>query len=474
MEKRNKLSPAFWAILLAAAGIYALLSLSDNIWADEAYTFAMLHHSFLDICRITSVDSHPPLYYLAAKLFTMPFGYSEFSVRMFSGVCCLVILGIGGWQITRLFNQKMGLLFMVLFALYPFALERAVETRMYPIAALGIFLCGLFAYRAWTENKWFDWAIFAAGGLCAAYSHYFALASAGIIYGLFFLCILIRKRQLLKPWLITAGVTIVLYLPWLGKLIGQLAYKVDHEYWIAPITPATLVSYVLDLFSAQGSQLFALFFGALMLWLFIRACIRREALPLLAVGVCVITVLFGVAASLILRPVFIIRYLSPCAPLLIFFLAWGLAGIRKDTLYGAAVGFLLVGFAGNLVYAGRAVPRKSNQFGDAVVAQTKAAQAYVLLNDDAYHVHQTAAYYNTETPIYTPETMGDASPYPNVHPMEELDTQALDTILVFTSAGSRPTLGFPQGYDSTLLGTYQDYYYSFDLWMLEKAAEEAK
>ena len=259
-EKEKKLSLSFWLVLLAAAGMYALLAMNHNIWADEAYTFAMLRHGFADICRITAVDSHPPLYYLAAKLFTMPFDYSEYAVRLFSSACSLLVVGIGGWQLTKLFNRKVGLLFMVLYALFPFILERSMETRMYPLAALGIFLCALFAYRAWQDNKARHWVGFVCGGLCAAYSHYFALAAAGILYGLLFLCILFKKRQLLKSWLIAALVTIALYAPWLGSLIGQLAYKVDHEYWIAPITPATLIDYAKGLFQATGFSFFYLFF----------------------------------------------------------------------------------------------------------------------------------------------------------------------------------------------------------------------
>lgn len=473
-EKEKKLSLSFWLVLLAAAGMYALLAMNHNIWADEAYTFAMLRHSFADICRITAVDSHPPLYYLAAKLFTMPFDYSEYAVRLFSGACSLLVVGIGGWQLTKLFNRKVGLLFMVLYALFPFILERSMETRMYPLAALGIFLCALFAYRAWQDNKARHWVGFVCGGLCAAYSHYFALAAAGILYGLLFLCTLFKKRQLLKSWLIAALVTIALYAPWLGSLIGQLAYKVDHEYWIAPITPATLIDYAKGLFQATGFSFFYLFFGAVTLWLLVRTCWRHQAAPLLALAACVLTVGVGVGASLILRPVFIIRYLSPCAPLLIFFLAWGLSDIKKETVYGAAMGILLTGFLTNLACAVVDVKPKQNMINQETLAQYSQAQAYVMLSDNAYHVHQSISYYNSQTPIYTPETMGDANPYPNVYPMEDFDPEGLDTLLVFANRDSDSTDGFPEGYDAAKVGTYRDLFFYFDLWLLEKQPEASE
>ncbi len=475
MEKKNHLSFRYWLLCAAAAAVYALLALSDNIWADEAYTFAMLRHSFPEIWRITATDVHPPLYYFLAKLVTMPFGYSEYAVRLFSAACYLLIIVIGGWEITRQFDRKMGHIFMALFLLYPFALDRAVEARMYSLAALEVFLNALFAYRAWNSNKAGDWIGFVASGVCAAYTHYFALVSAGIIYGLLLLCILFRKRSLLKSWLIVSGVTIVLYLPWLRSLIGQLTYKANNEYWIAPITLGTLADYVMDLLHASGSLAMPLFFGLLGLWLLVRICWRHQGLPLLAGLVCVLTVAVGVGASLLLRPVFIIRYLVPCAPLLIFFVAWGLCGIRKDTLYGAAMGFLLVGFLGNLLFVGKeTLLPPENKFGASTVAQTQQAQAYVCLSENAFHVHQVAAYYNPDVPIYTPETLGDASPYQNVHPMEEFSAEDYDTVLVFADEGVRPAEGFPRGYQASLLGTYRDPDNTFDLWLLEKQEKPAE
>ena len=39
MTKQKRLPSAYCLLLLAAAVIYGVLALSDNIWADEAYTY---------------------------------------------------------------------------------------------------------------------------------------------------------------------------------------------------------------------------------------------------------------------------------------------------------------------------------------------------------------------------------------------------------------------------------------------------
>ena len=73
MEKKNHISTAYWLLCAVAAVLFGVLSLRTNIWADEAYTFAMVRHSFADIWRITAADVHPPLYYFLVKIFTFPF-----------------------------------------------------------------------------------------------------------------------------------------------------------------------------------------------------------------------------------------------------------------------------------------------------------------------------------------------------------------------------------------------------------------
>ena len=59
MEKKNRISTAYWLLCAVAAVLFGVLSLRTNIWADEAYTFAMVRHSFADIWRITAADVHP-------------------------------------------------------------------------------------------------------------------------------------------------------------------------------------------------------------------------------------------------------------------------------------------------------------------------------------------------------------------------------------------------------------------------------
>ena len=467
MTKQKHLPRAYWLLLLIAGVIYGLMALSDNIWADEAYTFAMLPHSFADIWRITAADVHPPLYYFVTKLLTAAFGYSQYSLRLFSGSCYLLVIAVGGWQLMKLFNEKTGLLFMLLYLLYPFSLEHAPQARMYSFASLGIFLCALFAYRVWQFEKAGDWVGFVASGLCAAYTHYFALVAAGVIYGLLFLCCLIRKRKLLKGWLLAAAATIVLYLPWLKCLLEQLLYKANNEYWIGAITVQSLFNDLISLLHANGFSAFPLFFGLLGLGLMLWFFLKKKAPPLLALAVPVITMLLGVGVSLIMRPIFIIRYLVPCAPLIIFFVAYGIAAIEKEYLRGGVVFLLLAAFSSNLIFAFQDILPNSAKYGSAAVSQAENPDAYVIQVSNHLHVSQVASYYAPETTIYTPETLGAASPYENILPLEEYPEEGLRKIALLTDSDAAPDDSLFQGYHGTKLGTYYAAYDTFDLWLME-------
>ena len=468
MGKQKRLPLTYYLLLLAAGAVYVVLALSDNIWADEAYTFAMLPHSFGEIWHITAADVHPPLYYFAAKLFTAAFGYSQFSVRLFSCVCYFLILSIGGSQLIRLFSKGAGLLFMALFLLYPFSLGLAAEARMYALASLAVFLCALFAYRVWHFGKKADWVGFVAAGLCAAYTHYFALVSAGVIYGLLFLSCLFRNRKLLKPWFFAAGATVLLYLPWLGCLLEQLTYKANNEYWIGAITLGGLLNDLISLLHANGFSTFPLFFGLIGLGLLVLLARKKAAVPLLALAVPVLTMALGVGVSLLMRPIFVIRYLVPCAPLIIFFVAYGIDTLQREFLRGGAVTLLLAAFCANLIFAVQDILPNPEKFGAAAVSQAEQAQAYVIQTQNHLHVSQVAAHYAPETAVYTPQTLGAASPYQNVSPLEAFSDDGLSCLAVLTDQGAEPDDSLFPGFRGTRLGTYFAAYDTFDLWLMER------
>ena len=460
-------------LLILAVGMYAVFSLDRQVWADEAYTFALIRHSFGEIWQITAADVHPPLYYFLLKIFSAPFGYSLPVCRMLSALPMVLTLALGGWQVRKLFGCRTAFFFMGAYLLYPYAMSSAAEVRMYGLAQMCVFLCGLFAYRAYRENTPKCWALFAIFGTCAAYTHYFALVSAGIIYGLLLLAVLLKKRQLWKGWCLGSLATILLFLPWLGSFLSQLAYKVTNEYWIEPITLNTIVGYALSLFSAGGLTAFPLFFAlvyAVALGILVLGDKESRLLGLAALTVPLGTLAVGLVASVLVRPVFVIRYILPSVPLLVFFFAWAVSRLNSQALVASMMTVCLMGGISNAMLTARsALTLREDRISTAYVAKLPEYDACVVYSGNTMHASQELSYCDSETPIFTVDELGPDNPYPNRLPYSAFrDGEGTwqRVILVIAQGDSVPEEF--DDYSATYLGGVDVSGTGQDMWYLEK------
>lgn len=468
---RHRFRLVYLLLLLAAAGIYGVFSLNTMVWADEAYTFALIRHSFREVWNITAADVHPPLYYFLLKLLTAPFGYNLLVCRFVSALPCIALLLIGGWQLRKLFGERTAVLFMVLYLLYPYTMDYAAEVRMYSLAELLVMMNAIWAYRSWKWNRRIDWAVFALSGTSAAYTHYFALVSAAMVYGILLLAILIRKRELLKGWALASAATILLFLPWLGSFVSQLVYKVNNEYWIEPITVGTVVNYVETIFSAQGMTAFKLFFALAYAVAFVALLLSRDKekirLCLCALAVPLGTVAIGLAASVLVRPVFVIRYILPSIPLMVLFYAYVLGHMGNEMVLSSLLTVAVMGGVSNLlVDAKNAVIPGKDSISAALVENLPEHDAYVVISGNTMHVSQELAYREPETPIYVPDALGKDNPYPNRVPGDSFGAEAHEKIILVLESGDEIPEAYAQSYgeaeylrDVKVSGTGQSLWY---------------
>lgn len=438
-------------LVLGSAVFYLSLTIEQLVWFDETYTLALIQHSFSEICEITAADVHPPLYYLLLKIFSQPFGYSLFSAKLFSVLPYVLILAIGGRQLKKLFDPKTALLFMVLFLLFPYSMLHAVDVRMYSLAALFVFLNGLYAFRCYRYGSGTDWVLFTVFGTCAAYTHYFAMVSAGIIYGLLLLWLLVKKREALRRWLLACVSTALLYLPWLGCFLGQLAYKAEHEYWIEEITLKTIFSYAATLFSAAGIRGFALFLAPCYLIALICLLLtkRREdiLLALSALAVPVGTIGVGVILSFLLRPIFYIRYVVPAIPLLVFFMAYAIGRIRQEAVVSALLTVALIGGVSHYQVTMSAIlsgvsrleasiyPRNQSYIplNASFTEQYRSVDAFVLDSSVSGMFAGALAYFQPETMVYSSFTLGAENPFLNMVDTRSLHLEECNTLMLFVA-----------------------------------------
>ncbi|MCM1264065.1 MAG: glycosyltransferase family 39 protein [Butyrivibrio sp.] len=457
--------------IITTAGLLMYISLMKGryIWADEAYTFSLIKHSYAQICKITAADVHPPLYYILLKFCIQPFNYSHVAAKLFSIIPFVLILVIGGERLKKIFDEKVSLIFMTLFLFFPFLLAYAVEIRMYSLAAFFVFINGLYAYEYYGENAKKDYWIWVVSGVCASYTHYFAMVSVGIIYCVLFVAICLKKRRILKQWFAAVLITAVLYLPWIGSFIGQLVYKVNNDYWISEITRWTIKEYAITVFSAAGFRYFEIL--ALCSYIIVSAFVifsgnkKAIALSVCALSVPAGTIIVGVAASLLVRPVFVIRYVIPAVPFLIVFMAVGLSHVKVKAL---AAFIWIIALCGGVSNYKENLQAESlvveNPIDKSFVDECASCDSYVIQTALPQAVYGVLSYYAPDKPVYVDAPVTAAEPYDNLANIEEFDLTANGEIILLLDSGGGIPDKFADSYNCSFFkevfesGTWVDVY----------------
>lgn len=445
----------FTAIVIIGTLMYLSLIGGKNVWADEAYTFALIKHNFSELWSITAADVHPPLYYILIKLFTQPFNYNLIVAKIFSIIPYIVIILFGGIQLKKYFSKKTSLLFMGLFLLFPFSLSYVVEVRMYSLAAMFVFLNAIFAYRCYKDNSNFSWSMFALFGICAAYTHYFAMVSVGITYGI--LLIVSIKKKMFSKWLIAAIGTILFYIPWLAEFVSQLAYKINNEYWIEEITPLTLLKYIYRIFGTSGNEvnLFFIFPSLSYLIAFISVINSKQSNNIL-LSICMLsiplgTIFIGVIASLLIRPVFVIRYVVPAIPLLIAFMAIALGNMENKKIVISILSFaLIIGIQNYVITLLDEYKITEDSLESFLLKQHADYDTYIVLTK-SNHTSQLLAYYNETKIIFDNQEVSAANPFNNIKHVNDFSSDNQNIVLLFLDVGQELPTEYTEIYNFKFL-----------------------
>lgn len=371
-EKQNRY--LLWGLALCLAAAYAGLCFNDSVWADEAYTMLLVQKPWPEAWELLLSDVHPPLYYIIVKLVCAKAGYPVQAVKGISVVFVFLTMALGILLVYPDFGKKTAAVYIAAVGLMPQLIRHGVELRMYPQTMFFVTACGLLAvslqkHRRERAQVW-RWTGFWASGVAAAYTHYYGLVSVAWIYG-FLLCSLIvshhcdRRRSGLarevsegrgalremRGWLFCLAASIAVYLPWIFVFAGQ-AGAVGENYWIERPSVGTAVRWAGWLYKTEVmpvSLLFTAVFAIGFPWLLRKGIAGGRKEPLAGAagyGVLLLTVLTGVAASVLFRPVFVPRYMIPAAGLAAFGLAVFAAGLPRRLTALLCVLMLLCGGVG--------------------------------------------------------------------------------------------------------------------------------
>ena len=181
--------------------------------------------------------------------------------------------------------------------------------------------------------------IFWISGLCAAYCHYFALVTIVCIYIALFLILILKKDRKTREWMPIFGAalaSVICYLPWVFVFIDQVS-DVSEDYWLAKPTWITYISYFMfPIYSkmniVMGIGLFFIIAAIFGYCIFKRRFDVKWKYVVAALGVYTGMVLVGALSSIIVRPVFSVRYVKCVMPVIVFAFAYMLDRMREKKL----------------------------------------------------------------------------------------------------------------------------------------------
>lgn len=409
----------FWGFGMGMLGLSVYFCLGSDIWYDELFTMGLANQSCGNLISITARDVHPPLYYLIVKLFL--WGIEEGSivrqVRAAKLVSCIPFFFCTVFSMDKV-RKKFGLfpagLFVFLLFSMPQMADYTVEIRMYGFALLFITAGMLYGDEilSFPQTKG-RWVMFTLCAVLACYTHYFACVAAFMIYLYLLIGILRQKRgrQLLGPYLASGLVCTAVYLPWIfGAVMGQVG-RIKENYWIQPVSWRTLGGCVKFIFrpsfadetvNTVAAAVFFLIYALVLIFAIGTAVKKKENREKTffaagCTGVLVGLLTFGILSSVILRPIFVYRYMMPAMG--VFWLAFAilLAGLRekKVILIPILLFLTLVGMKNFRAFYGEEMWKKVQMekaleelkqinSGDIIIYnfdQLQAVSSYYLCND---------------------------------------------------------------------------------------------
>ncbi|MBQ9437887.1 MAG: glycosyltransferase family 39 protein [Lachnospiraceae bacterium] len=352
---------AAWVIIAFFSFLYISLIFNDNLLTDEAFTMQLIQGTVPEIISGTIHDVHPPLYYLFAKLVLTVFGRGIPPQKVLTIIPMVLALCFGPLVVAKDYGERTGFWYTLFFACVPCTMEFALQIRMYSFAILfvtGTFLC---SGRLRLKERVHTWLIYTLFILAACYTHYFALVSAGFLHILLGIRIYrdafpqrnimstdngtstASKRKLMltkiKPWLFSTLLIFVCYLPWAFILLRQ-TYLVSQSYWIPPITLKTVYGYFTWAFGLEAypitTPVFLILMG-IMIFAFLLFKQKGTGIWPDALLVPALTMGFGVAFSLLIRPIYRDQYIFPAMGIVFLFFAEGMELFHNTFASGAVI-----------------------------------------------------------------------------------------------------------------------------------------
>ena len=331
-------------LLYVLAVVVVVLNVSlmfDNVvWGDEAFSANTAKNSLFGIMQILYyLDCHPPLHYIWIKLFGDVFGHTVPVYHLAALVPFIVEIILAVTVVRKRFGNMPVAFFVVISGLGASCIEYNLEIRMYSLAFLGVFGAFYCSYRVIQTGEKSAWIGMVLWALEAAYSHYYALVTVGIL--LFFTGVTVWIKHRGSSW--QKGFVAILaflagYAPWMIFLFTAMK-TISQTWWM---TEVLSLKKTISMIFGYSKYNYIILFLVVTLGVIIfvtDAKKRTDEFYTIAVGVATIvgTVAFAYLLSYTMKPMLAQRYMYPLSAVTFLILVIELSrvfSIAKE--YGAS------------------------------------------------------------------------------------------------------------------------------------------
>ncbi len=240
-----------WLLLIVPlAALLRFLYLSrKSVYLDEAISVAYAHMSWHEFAQVLLArDANMALFYLLLRG-VVPFGDSEFRVRLISVIAGVATVPVMYWLGKKLYDRQTGVWTALLLSVNACHVVFSQEARGYALALLLITLsCWLFL-KGIESPSWPTWAWYALVSALGVHSHYYA----GLVLVAQWISLFTLPRRMLPEKHLFVAILVV------GVLISPavlfvLRHTPGHIDWVPPISWLEVYHTAVFL-AAEGSKL---------------------------------------------------------------------------------------------------------------------------------------------------------------------------------------------------------------------------
>lgn len=476
---KSETTQKYLLYLLAVVVVVLNVSLMfDNVvWGDEAFSANTAKNSLYGIMQILYyLDCHPPLHYIWTKLFGDVLGHTVPVYHLAALVPFIVGIILAVTVLRKRFGTIPAAFFVVISGLGASCIEYNLEIRMYSLAFLGVLGAFYCSYRVISTGKKSAWIGMVLWALEAAYSHYYALVTVGILLFCTGVAVWIKHRG--RSWqkgFVAILVFLAGYAPWMIFLFTAMK-TISQTWWMTEIL--SLKKTISMIFGYSRYNYIILFLIITLGIVIFIADIKKRTDELYAISVGMVTIVgtvsFAYLLSYTMKPMLAQRYMYPLSAITFSILVIEMSrffSITKEydlkikklkpqtIVKGTALGFLALLFAiglGNYRNYRALTIDQSIKTSATLSLIGEPAEDVVLVTNGVKHLGWSVL------PCYFPETEYINGNYMctekkkfwyfNPTPMSEAELTQLEEM----------------GYDVTSYGQMQISQYPFALYYIEK------